>query len=58
MFFCFPSAGDVDMLWFVCTVGEVGEVGKEVAAVKVASVGNFNVLTLFFARFSNSDVWR
>ena len=47
------------MLWLVvCTVGDVAEVGKEVAAVKLASVGNFNVLTLFFARFSNSDVWR
>ena len=43
---------------FVCTLGEVGEAGKEVAAVKVASVGNFKVLTLFFARFSNSDMWR
>lgn len=54
--FCFPSARDVDMLWLV--VCSVGEVGKEVATVKVASVGNFNVLTLFFARFSSSAVWR
>ena len=50
------------MFWLVvCTVGEVGEVGevgKEVATVKVASAGNFNVLTLFFARFSNSAMWR
>ena len=53
--FCFPSARDVDMLWLVVfTVGE----GKEVATVKVASAGNFNVLTLFFARFSSSAVWR
>ena len=53
--FCSPSAGDVDMLWLVVfTVGE----GKEVATVKVASAGNFNVLTLFFARFSNSAMWR
>lgn len=43
------------MLWLVVfTVGE----GKEVATVKVASAGNFNVLTLFFARFSNSAMWR
>ena len=58
MYFCFPSAR-VDTLWFlVCLVGEGGEVGKEVAAVKVASVGNFKVLTLFFVRFSSSDMWR
>ena len=56
MYFCFPSARDVDMLWLV--VCSVGEGGKEVATVKVASVGNFNVLTLFFARFSSSAVWR